>query len=299
MYDPSVRQSQNGSTWVGFRKYFVVKNKTIYSLQGAIKKFGVKRLNALFAENKKNKILFGGEKIGEIQDIIIDDKCDGACEEGHVFYKEKLLTENIKQGPMYKVESVYVDRLGSVAKFIGVPEEYKEVPRKVYNTILQEEVEEISKLAREKLFDLIKNREELMQYKIKKNELKSEKLELLDKISHGNDKMYTGIYRYTFKIAEDSRTFRVPSIVPAYEIAFTVKKDNISCITSNYDAETLRNGNMKIQGMLDVDGCGEEELIIEKEYGGLDEAITNLEFYKQKTDGRWNQIKKIKTRREL
>lgn len=57
---------------------------------------------------------------------------------------------------------------------------------------------------------------------------------------------------------------------------------------------------MSIQGILDVDGCGDNELIIEKSNDGLDdEAITNLEIYKQKTDGSWTLINKIIARRKL
>jgi hypothetical protein len=56
---------------------------------------------------------------------------------------------------------------------------------------------------------------------------------------------------------------------------------------------------MSIYGMLDVDGCGADELIIEKVFDHEDYLITKLEIYKQKADGNWTRIRKIRTRRQL
>jgi hypothetical protein len=205
---------------------------------------------------------------------------------------------------MYGRESIYLARLGSAVNYIAVPEEYKEVQRKVYKTISQEEVDKITKLIKGKLLPLVIKRKELAQYEIKETELYKEYLELLDKITTADNEIYIGIYRYVFKISPDSikispdsRPYRARTIVPAFEIVFSVKNNTVNVITSNYDAETLRDGDMKIQGLLDVDSDGEAKLIMEKVFSGLDdpdEAIKNLEIYKQKADGIWTLIYKIK-----
>jgi hypothetical protein len=302
MYDSSISKREDGREWVGFRTFFVVQNNIIYSSQGAMNKFGVSKLNKLFTENKKYKILFGGEQVGEIYNVKIG-KFNNELDWN---YEEKLFTKNIKQGPAYGKESIYLGRLGSAAKCLAVPEEYKEGQRKVYTTIPQEEVDKIAKLAKEKLLPLVINRKELTQYEIRETELYKEYLELLDKITNADNEIYIGIYRYVFKISPDSikispdsRPYRARTIVPAFEIVFSVKNNTVNVITSDYDSETLSNGNIKILDMLDIDGCGKNELLIEKEYGGMDEVITNLEVYKQKIDGSWTQIKKIRTRRQL
>ena len=95
-------------------------------------------------ENKNYKILFGGEQIGKIHNVTIYDEKDWN-------YKEELLTKNIKEGPAYRVESIFIGRYGSAVKCLAVPEEYKEVKKKVYTTIPQEEVDKIATLAKEKL----------------------------------------------------------------------------------------------------------------------------------------------------
>ena len=169
-----------------------------------------------------------------------------------------------------------------------MPEKYKEVKKKVYSTISQKEVEKISTLIKEKLFDLVKNRKEITDYQLKYTELNKEYIDLLDKISNHNDELYIGVYRYIFKIPENSRPFLVTTLVPAFEIAFSVKKDNLYIITSDYD------GEMTICGMLDVDGDGEVELIIERTFGGEAGVKTTMEIHKQKADGNWMLIYKIK-----
>ena len=273
MYDSWISHTKGES--VRFEKFFVVQNNIIYSSREAIRKFGISKLNKLFTENKKYKILFGGKKIGEIQNLAVDD------EDGHKVYKEKLLTKNIKESPAYWKESIYLGRLGSAVKCLAVPEEYKEVKKKVYNTIQQGEVDKIAKLAKEKLLPMIINRKELKQYKIKDAELYKEDLMLLDKMSYQSNDLYIGIYRYMFKIRE-------------YFIVFGTIKDNIYVITSNYSDEVPDyDGVVSIYGMLDVDGDGNEELIMEKVFSGLDEAIYNIEIYKQEADGKWARIQKI------
>jgi hypothetical protein len=284
MYDSSIQHLQNGGIWVGFGKYFVVKNNTIYSSQAAVKKFGVKKINSQLAENKKYKILLGGEKIGEIHDVKIDNDEDWD-------YKENLLTNNIKEGPMYKVESIYIDRLGSVSKFMGVPVKYKEVRNIYFPKISKEQLEKITKLVENKLFNLVKKRKEIKQLKMMDKNLYEEKIDLLDKISDRSGEMFIGIYRYVFKT--------IQSGVYEFEIAFVIKNDTVHVITSNFDNVTLAEGEINLCGMLDVDNCGENELMIEKNYGGLNGVTTNLEMYKQKVDGTWIQIKKIKMRRSL
>jgi len=274
MYNSSIERLTDGRERVGFGKYFVVHNNTIYSSQEAVRKFGVSKLNTLFTENKSYKILFGGENIGKIYNVKIDD-------EGDWNYKENLFVKNIKEGPAYWKERIYLGRLGSAVKCLAVPEEYKEVKKKVYNTIPQEEVDKISKLVKEKLLPLVKNRKELKQYKIKDKELYKEDLMLLDKMSYRNNDLYIGVYRYMFKIRE-------------YFIVFGIIKENIYVITSNYNDEVPDyDGDVGIYGMLDVDGNGNEELIMGKVFSGLDEAIYNIEIYKQEADGNWTRIQKI------
>jgi|GEM_PF-4211387 len=286
MYDSSISNREDGSKWVGFEKFFVVKNNTIYSSQDAVKKFGVSKLNRLFTEKKKYKILFGGKQIGEIYGVKID-------EDGNWNYQEELSIKNIKQGPVYRIETIYIGRLGSAAKPIAVPEKYEVVRNISFNEISKEEVERISKLAVDRLFDLIKNRKELKRFKIEDKKLDEQKIDLLDKISDFNGEMYIGIYRYIFRTAHEG--------VFELQILFSKKKDNIYVITTDFDYEKnmVSEGDINICGMLDFDGCGEKELIVEKESGGPDEATTILEIYKQKADGNWIQIKKIKTRRVL
>lgn len=286
MYDSEVQRQKDESDRVGFGKFFVVYNKKIFSSKEFVKKFGITRLNTLFGGNKKNKILCGGEVVGtkfnckfEIDEIIDKEDATFDCDESYVI-------KNFKQGPIFSMPSIYLGGLGSATKCIAVPEEYKEVKKKVYTTISQEEVDKIAKLVKEKLFDQVKNRKEVTQYEIMEAELYEEKLDLLDKISHRNDKLYLGIYRYVFK--------KVEGFTYEYEIVFSAKKDHVHVITSQYDDATLLDHAISIRGMLDVDSCGVDELIIEKLYSDPDAVTTILVIYKQKADGNWTQIKEIK-----
>lgn len=283
MYDSSIERLTKGGERVGFGKYFVVKNNTIYSSQEAMKKFGVSKLNELFTENKNYKILFGGENIGKIYNVTIDD-------EGDWNYKEELFAKNIKEGPAYRAEGIYVGRLGSAARHLAVPETYKVLRTISFKDISKEEVDKISKLVKEKLLPLVKNRKELKKNKINEMELAAEGIDLLDKISYGSREMFIGIYWYGFKAAKGGE--RV-------QIVFSANKEDVYDITSNYDNDKLKAGGMKIHGLLDVDGCGKEELIIEKIYGGLYESFRDLEIYKQKAEGNWMLIKKNSWKEEL
>ena len=282
MYDSSIERLTDGRERVGFGKYFVARNNTIYSAQEAVRTFGISKLNELFTENKKYKILFGGENIGKIYNVKIDD-------EGDWNYKEELLTKNIKEGPAYRVEGIYVGRLGSVARHLAVPEKYKVLRTISFKEISKEEVDKILKLVKEKLLPLVKNRKELKKNKINEMEWVAENIDLLDKISYRDHEMYIGIYWYGFKTAKDGDRF---------QIVFSVNKEDVYDITSNYDNDKLSAGGMKIHGLLDV-GCGKEELIIEKIYGGLYESFRDLEIYKQKAGGNWMLIKKNSWKREL
>lgn len=288
MYDSSIERLTKGGEKVGFGKYFVVKNNTIFSSQEAIKEFGVSKLNRLFTENKSYKILFGGENIGKIYNVKIDD-------EGDWNYKEELLTNNLKEGPAHRVEGIYVGRLGSVARHLAVPEKYKVLRTISFKEISKEEVDKISKLAKDKLFHLIKNIKALKRCKIIETELVREKMELLDKISVRNHEMYIGIYRYAFRSGDKALG------LCEFDALFSVREDNVYAITINYEhgKASLFEGEINICGMLDVDGDGGEELIIEKLFGGEPGLTINLEIYKQKADGNWTQVKKISIRRPL
>jgi hypothetical protein len=197
---------------------------------------------------------------------------------------------------MYWDESIriIIGRLGSTVNYVAVPEGYKEVQRKTYNTISQEEVDKVLTLAKEKLYHLIKNRKEIAKAcKVKGREVYKQRIDLLDKISNRSGELYIGIYKYVFTTADKNGC--------EFEVLFSARKDNVYVITISYEYEKplLFEGEIKICGMLDVDGCGEEELIIEKEFGGIDGVTRILEIYKQKADGNWTQIRRIKTRRVL
>ncbi len=286
MYDSSIERLTDGRERVGFGKFFVVHKNTIYSSQEAIRKFGTAHL---MIANKSYKILFGGERIGEIHTVNIEDNGDWN-------YKEELLTKNIKEGPAYRVESIYIGRLGSAARHLAVPEKYKVSRTISFKEISKEEVDKISKLAKDKLFHLVRNTKALKKCKIIETQLVREKMELLDKISVRNKEMYIGIYRFAFRSADEalgSCTF---------DVLFSARGDNIYAITINYDYEKnfFFEGEINICGMLDVNGDGEEELIIEKLFSGGEAGPTiNLEIYKQKSDGKWAQIRKINVRRPL
>lgn len=276
MYDSSIERLQDGRVRVGFGKYFVVCNNKIYSSKEAVKKFGILKLNKLFTENKKYKILFGGEQIGKIYNVRIDNEEDWD-------YKEEFFTKSIKEGPAYWEKSlkIIIPRMGSAAKCLVVPEEYKEVKKIVYTTIPQEEIDKIAKLIKEKLLPLVINRKEVRQYKIEEKELYKEDLMLLDKMSYRNNDFYIGIYRYMFEIQE-------------YFIVFSVIKENIYIITSNYSDDIPDyDGAVSVYGMLDVDGDDNEELIMEKVFSGPDKASYNIEIYRQESDGKWTVLQRI------
>jgi hypothetical protein len=265
MYDSWIEHLLKGGISVRFEKCFVVKNNIIYSFQDAMKKIGVSKLNKLFADSKKYKILFGGENIGEIYNV----------------------KKNIKEGPAYGSGAF---GHGSAVKCLAVPEKYKEVKKKVYTTIPQEEVDKIAKLAKEKLLPLLISRKGFAKYKITEMELYKDSLLHLDKISYRNDELYIGRYQYAFKTAKNAYWF---------DIIFSARKDSFHIVTTDYEEGDLVAGYMTIYGMLDVDGCGEDELIIEKEAPREGETTIWLEIHKQKPDGNWTRITVSKTRRIL
>ena len=278
LYDSWIEKLSIGSKSVRFEKYFVVKSNVIYSSNESIKKFGSTKLNKLFTENKRYKILLGGNKVGEIYDVTFDT-------DGDWNYKEKLFTENIKEGPMYGRKSIYLGRLGSALKCIAVPENYKGIKKK-FNTLSKKETDRIAILVKDNLFCLMKKRKEIKQYKLKYTELNEEYLELLDKTSDHRGDYYIGVYRYIFKLTQENRSIVLATTVPSVEIAFSITNDTVHVITSDYES-----GEMKICGMLDVDCCGVDELIIEKDYSDLDNNFIEIEIYKQNIDGNWARIR--------
>jgi len=272
-----------------FQKYFVAKNNTLYSAQEAIKKFGIANLNKWFAENKKYKILFGGEKIGETTNIIIENENE--------WRSDSFLTKSVKKEPIEKGK--IPGMLGNVGASMGVPEAYQATPRKVYASVSQEEVTAIESLLKQKLFHLIKNRKEYSKYKLRRESIYSEQILLLDKVSRNNGGIYVGVYEYTFSTGRQPGQGGFDS-----KILFSVENNDVRFVTNQYEARyglILHGGLMNIYGMLDVDGCGEDELIVEKEYDHEyeAEAINILGIYKQKNDVNWMPVKEMKTRRAL
>jgi hypothetical protein len=284
MYDSSVQRQKDGSDRVGFGKFFVAHNKKIYMSIDFVKKFGISKLNILFGGNKKYKILLGGEVIGAYFNLKFDK---GINDDADVTCNESFLKKNIKEGPAYGSGAF---GHGSAVKCLAVPEKYKEVKKKVYTTIPQEEVDKIAKLAKEKLLPLLISRKGFAKYKITEMELYKDSLLHLDKISYRNDELYIGRYQYAFKTAKNAYWF---------DIIFSARKDSFHIVTTDYEEGDLVAGYMTIYGMLDVDGCGEDELIIEKEAPREGETTIWLEIHKQKPDGNWTRITVSKTRRIL
>jgi len=286
MYDSEVRRQKDGTDRVGFEKYFVVHNNNIYGSIEAYEKFGLSKLNALFGGGKKYKILCGGEVVGTKNNLRFEKEEGADLDDAYIFSDTSYNTQDIKEGPAYWEKSIkiIIPRMGSAVKCLAVPEEYKEIPKKVYTTIPQEEVDKIAKLTKEKLLPLVINRKEVKQYKIKATELHEERIDLLDKISDHKGDLYIGIYRYIFKQRGSYE----------FQIVFSAKQDKLYVITSEYDDETLCDQVVTIHGMLDFDGCGVEELFIEKICYEEDAFSLTKEIYKQKSDGNWFLIKKIK-----
>ncbi|MFH2045048.1 MAG: hypothetical protein ABIK92_07865 [Pseudomonadota bacterium] len=291
MYASLIGRLKDGSDRVGFMKYFVVYNKNIYSSKDFVKKFGISKLNTLSGGNKKNIIILGGEVIGIKYNLRFKKAITFDKENATFVCDEAYFTKNIKEGPAYYwPEIMYPRLLASATKCLAVPEEYKEVKKNVYTAIPQEEVDKIAKLAKEKLLPLLINRKGFAKYKIREMELFKENLWILDKISYQNHELYIGEYQYGFKGAETSYHFH---------IIFSATKDNMHIVTTNYEEGDLVAGYMETYGMLDFDGCGNDELVIEKEAPREDETTIWLEIHKQKPDGNWMIIKVVKTRRIL
>ncbi len=215
--------------------------------------------------------------------IISSIDSDGDCADGCVIYKDKLLTNSIKEGPAYGGQE-----LRRAINYVAVPEEYKEIPQTLCTTIQKAEVDEITKLAKEKIFDLIKDRKEVKKYKVKHAAVFRDELELLEKVSSRKGVMYIGIYHRVYATPENTDRFDL-------EILFSAEKDKVHFITSQYDDVTLDDGDLRLYGSLDVDGCGQEELFIEKLYPSEDGPTIYLEMYKRQSNDEWTMIRKILT----
>jgi len=282
MYDSSTARTEDGLEMVGFEKYFIVHNNVIYSSQEATRRFGASKLKRIFTKNKKFKVLFGGEQIGEIHNVEIDSD--------RVANHDKSFIKNITEGPAYRLKDS-MGILGSAVRSIAVPEEYKEARKVSFGPISQEDVDRISKLAQKQLLPLVLKRRELARYRSgTKTKPYSERLKCLDRISDSNDEMYIGVYGYVLETANDS--YGVSAV-------FSAKNNHVHVIATDHDDAISYGSIMTVCGMLDVDGCGREELIIEKEFPDEDQSITNLEIYKQEINGSWTLLKKITTRRVL
>ena len=262
---------------------FIVKSNKIYDTPAAVKKFGIAKLNEWFA-GKKNKILYGGEVVGEIYNAKISEKKKNrveACQSpfGVTGYKLYVPEEKIPEGPLYS-KGIPFSQWGSVRKTITVPDAYKESPRKIFSMISSEELAVVSKLVKEQLLAELKNKKELERSDGKKfftaelsnTDISYADVVTLEKISRRNGEMYIGFIHF------------IDGELAHKRLMFSAKVDNVKLITGTLGS---------ISGMLDMDGCGEDELIVEKGYGSEDESFNWLEIYKQKMDGSWVQI--IKT----
>lgn len=281
MYDSEVQRQADGSDRVGFEKFFVVLNNNIYSSTYFINKFGISKLNTLFGDDKKYKILCGGEVVGTKYNLKFD-KTEASERENATFGgDESYSVKNIKEGPLYGKRAW---TSGSSIRCMAVPEKFKEPAEENYYSITKIEIENISKIIKDKLFDLIKKRKELASYKLTRADIYNQDFEFLDKIrAKSNATLYIGTYWYDFKTKDNSYSI---------QIVFGIENDDLKVITSNYD-DTLESASVEIFGMLDVDGCGERELIIGKTIYDEVKLPTELEIYKQKIDGNWIRIKKI------
>ena len=92
---------------------------------------------------KKYTIIFGDEQMGEVYGVRLADSGD--------FIYEQSLAKKIKQGPVYRAGVIYIDRLGSAARPVGVPREYVGAPTKFSGTLSNDEVTRVSRLVKDKL----------------------------------------------------------------------------------------------------------------------------------------------------
>lgn len=286
LYRSSTALREDGSMEVGFERFFIVHNKTIYTSQQAITKFGISELNRQFTDKKTFKVLFGGAVIGVLRNlkIFLDDQGDPGFD-----YGDAPIIKKIKEGPAYQLNK-YLSLLGSVARPVAVPEEYKAERTISFETISREEIDKTEMLVQNQLLPLVKGKK-LVTYKTKESKpYGGEGLLCLDKMSDNNDMTYIGIYGYIFETVEDSY---------GVSVAFSTKNSQFHVIATDPDDAMPYSNIMTICGMLDVDGCGREELIIEKEFPDEDQSITSFEIYKQQSDGNWTLLTKIKTRRVL
>ena len=252
---------------------FIVKDNQLYTPQEAIKKFGIPKLNEWFA-GKKYKVLFSGEKVGEGFNKKIDDfykpRRINACSNPFNIDRKKqnyLDDKKIIQGSLYGGDSNY----GSAISLITVPDAYKETTRNVYRTISREEIGAVEGQIKKQLYAELSSQREMAQYKFNVEDMMFAELRMLDKISrHGKD-MYVGVVYFG-----RGNLWNKSLVFSAHDM--TVK------------FLTITNKLITIKGMLDVDGCGKDELIIEKMLIGEDRCISQLETFKQYDDGSWRVI---------
>jgi hypothetical protein len=265
---------------------FIVKDNQFYTSPSAIKKFGVAKLNHWFA-GKKFKVLFGGEKIGEgyLSPISDDIKLNKISTCDHIFGRDDskpryFNEEKIIKTPLYLKDSVFNN--GTVMTAVTVPDAYKETPRMIYRSITPEEVATVEKLAQQQLLLELKSRKDLERAhgekldasKFNNADIIKAELVTLDKVFRHSQEMYIGTYNYLFRDGKEKKR---------YKVMFSTVGNAVKFITGF-------NEPVGISGMLDIDGCGEDELIIRKSIEGEDKYISWMEIYKQENNGAWVKI---------
>ena len=255
---------------------FIIKDNQFYTSPGAIKKFGITKLNEWFA-GMKYKNLFAGEIIeeGHFSEGFYDEsnlKKVSTCD--YIFSKGAsksypLKKEKIIKGPLYAVTS-FAKSKGSVTNAMAVPDKYKERLQKLHKSISSTEIQVVEKLVKEQLFAQLIINAEAPKRKFRRDDVENGTLETLDKITWQDKDMYIGVFSFSFKKG-------------GYDVLFSVMHQKVNQITS-YD------NLMIIVGALDLDGCGEDELILEKTIPGENAFASWLEIYKRQKDGNWKKI---------
>ena len=262
---------------------FIIKDNQFYTPPGAIKIFGIAKLNEWFV-GKKYKSLLDSEKIGGGYNSKISKKYSPCKPKMCSFPFETaryLTNKEIAQGPLYAREFAHN---GSVLNVITVPDAYKETRRKLYRSISAEEVAAVEKLVNEKLFIELQNKKELdvrmsgriQKFKFNDAAIKHAQLLMLDKIHQRGKVMFIGVFKYRFKTNDD---------IIGYQVMFSVIERSVKLITGTSEP------TLNVLGMLDVDGDGEDELVVDRGHGA-DEYTGWQEIYKQQQDGSWLQIMK-------
>lgn len=256
---------------------FILKDNQLYMPQDAIKTFGIAKLNEWFAE-KKYKVLFAGEKVGEGFNKKIADayKPSGinVCSNPFSTDRKKpwyLDEDKITDGALYVKDEIFRG-WGSVRQQITVPDAYKDSPWKIYRSIPTEEVTVTERLAKEQLLPQLRMSKELAQSKISRDDIASAKLVTLDKVFHRNQEMYIGIL-----YSGDGKLWNK-------KVVFSANDQSVKLITITF------SDVISIKGMIDVDGCGEKELVVTSASEFGDKTLFFLEFYKQLSDYSWQKI---------